>query len=99
MITRIFRVEITPALRQEFELKFKEVSIPLLQSFDGVISVTVGGPCKWSPNEYLLISTWVDEAAIIEFAGDQWNEAIIPQAMEPYVSQCWVHHFENYKST
>lgn len=94
MITRVFRVKVPPALHEDFEAEFCSISIDAVESQEGMVSVFVGRPTHWAPDEYVMISTWEDEQAIREFAGEQWNQAVIPQGMEKYVAECWVHHYE-----
>ena len=96
MITRIFRVRIDPSLRTEFEEDFKRVSIAAVQAQDGFISVEIGQPTAWTPDEYVMISRWENEAALRNFVGENWNEAHIPDGMEKYVGECWVHHFREF---
>ena len=95
MITRIFRVRINPALREEFEAKFASASIQAVQNQAGFISVNIGKPTQWAPDEYVMISQWENEAALIAFVGDSWNQAHIPKGMEKYAEECWVHHYYN----
>lgn len=96
MITRIFRVRVSPALHSEFEQKFLSVSVPFVQGQHGLVSVEVGRPTRWEPEEYVMVSVWRSEADVAAFAGDTWNRAVIPHGMERYVSECWVHHYENF---
>ena len=93
MIIRIFRVRIHPDLRKEFERKFREVSVPYVESKDGYIAHEVGYPTKWRPDEYMLLSKWRNEEALIALAGDTWSQAVIPHGMEKFVAECWVDHF------
>ncbi len=96
MITRIFRVKVPASLHSEFEAKFLSVSVPYVQAAQGIVSVSVGRPTKWAPDEYVMISVWASEKALQAFAGESWNRAVIPSGMENYVSECWVHHYENF---
>ena len=96
MITRIFRVRIDPKLRGEFEKKFADVSVKAVESSRGFISVSIGKPTMWEPDEYVMISQWEDEAALREFAGEAWNRAYIPPGMEKFLQQCWVHRYESF---
>ena len=96
MITRIFRVVIHPELREEFEARFAEISVKAVEDCAGHISVTIAKPTKWSPDEYVMISKWEDESALINFAGESWNQAVIPRGMEKYIVEFWIHHYENY---
>ena len=96
MITRIFRVQIKPEHRISFEKDFHDISIPLIQSHRGLVSVTIGRPTKWSPDEYVMISSWKEVSDLENFVGSNWNQPVIPNGMEKYVVQCWVHHFESF---
>lgn len=96
MITRIFRVDVFPELREEFEVKFATVSVEAVESHAGFLEVTVGKPSHWSPNEYVMISRWETEEALEAFAGEKWNQAFIPEGMEKYVQNCSVHHYHSW---
>jgi heme-degrading monooxygenase HmoA len=96
MITRIFRVRVPTALHAEFEQKFLSVSAAYVKTEPGLLSVVVGRPTRWAPEEYAMVSVWQSEADVARFAGENWNRSVIPQGMEQYVSECWVHHYENF---
>jgi heme oxygenase (mycobilin-producing) len=96
VITRVFRVIVPAALHAEFEAKFLSVSVPDVQAAQGIVSVSVGRPSKWSLDEYGMISVWANEDALRSFAGESWNLAVIPAGMERYVSERWIHHYESF---
>lgn len=96
MIIRIFRVQIKPPLRHDFERDFVNVSIPLIQSHPGLLSVKIGKPTRWAPDEYVMISHWKSVEDIRDFVGEEWYQPLIPNGMEKYVVQTWVHHFEEF---
>ncbi|MCG8434931.1 MAG: antibiotic biosynthesis monooxygenase, partial [Gammaproteobacteria bacterium] len=85
MIIRVFRVKVFAGMEAEFEEKFREVSLPLVKSQDGFISLYAGKPVKFDPQEYVLVTTWESEAALRDFAGDNWNKPVIPPGMEKYI--------------
>ncbi len=95
MITRVFRAKVPINLQNEFENKFIEISVPLVKSCEGLISVTIARPTKANPEGFAMISVWKDVDAIVKFIGEKWNEAHIPDGMEKYISECWVDHYEN----
>ncbi len=95
MIVRVFRVQIKPELRKEFEEKFETASIKSIEVQAGFISAEIGYPTDWTPDEYLMISKWKDVSYLTEFLGEKWNEAHIPQGMEKYLVDCWLHHYES----
>ncbi|RFC34943.1 MAG: Antibiotic biosynthesis monooxygenase [Candidatus Nitrotoga sp. SPKER] len=94
MIVRIFRAQVHAGHETEFEKKFHEVSLPLVKSQQGLISVSIGRPVISSPLEFIMISTWQDEAALRKFVGDNYTRAVIPPVMEQHMAACWVHHYE-----
>ena len=93
MIFRIFRVEINSELREAFESKFTTVSVDSVKNQKGFMSVSIGKPTKWSPNEYVMVSKWDSEQSLEAFIGKSWNQAHIPEGMEKFVKQCWVNHY------
>jgi heme oxygenase (mycobilin-producing) len=95
-ITRIFRVQIVPELRHEFEEKFSTISVHAVDEANGFLAVSILKPTKWAPDEYAMISHWQDEAALKAFAGDNWNRPVIPHGMEKFVAECWVHHYDSW---
>ncbi len=95
-INRLFRVRIDPALRAEFEERFAAVSVRTVEEAAGFISCSIHRPTAWSPDEYLMISCWRDEAALIAFAGQEWNRPVIPPGMERFVRECSVHHYRSW---
>lgn len=96
MITRVFRVRIDPTRRDAFEQDFQTTSVRAVEGKDGFISASIGKPTKWTPDDYVMISTWRDEKALRAFAGEDWNRAVIPGGMEHYVIDCWVDHFQSF---
>ena len=95
-ITRIFRVSINPELREEFEEKFSSISVGAVDKEPGFISEVILKPTKWAPNEYSMISIWENEDFVKQFAGEQWNSAVIPSGMERFIVECWVHHYKSW---
>ncbi|WP_066115521.1 antibiotic biosynthesis monooxygenase family protein [Geminocystis sp. NIES-3709] len=95
-ITRIFRVQIHTQFRIEFEDKFSDLSLRTVEEASGFISASIHKPTKWSPNEYMMISYWKNEAALIAFAGEKWNVSVIPYGMEKFVKKCSVYHYESW---
>ncbi len=96
MITRIFRAQIYPNLKDEFEKQFADISLNVVRAAKGLVSVEIGKPTPWTPDEYGMISTWENELVLAEFAGENWNQAHIPARMEKFIKQCWIHHYTLY---
>ncbi len=93
IITRIYRVRIKPELRDEFEPLFKTVALSSVKDAPGCTSAKLGGPIAKSPDEYLVTSIWDNEESLKQFVGADWTKAHIPNGMERFVDQCWVHHY------
>ncbi|NAY91449.1 hypothetical protein GTQ34_05930 [Muricauda sp. JGD-17] len=94
MIIRIFTATIPSDLHNAFETKFKEISVPVVKNYNGLISLEIGRPSQWNPNEFVMVSRWKTEQDLINFAGEDWNKAHIPKGMEKYITTCTVSHFE-----
>jgi heme oxygenase (mycobilin-producing) len=94
MIIRIFEVTIDPSLRTEFERDFATISVEVVEQAEGALSCVIGGPTKWNPDDYAMISTWRDEQALVAFAGADWSRAVIPPAMERYPRKYRVGHYQ-----
>ena len=93
MIIRIFKATVAPELHQEFEMQFKAVSVPAVNSYDGLISVEIGKPTRWNPHEFVMISKWTEESKLVNFVGENLNEAYIPKNLEKYILDYSVTHF------
>ena len=95
-LVRIFRVQVPTDLHAEFEPLFRTISMDAVRNSAGVLSVTIGKPTPFAPDEYVMVSEWKDQRSLIAFAGENWNEAHIPPGMEKFAERCWVHHYETF---
>lgn len=95
MIIRIFQVTINQDLREDFERDFNLISAKTVKSYKGLISCDIGGPTKWNPNDYTMITVWENESSLKVFAGENWNEAIIPDEMKKYAKSFSVSHYND----
>ena len=68
-----------------------------VQNHKGLISCQVGGPTKWNPDDYVMITCWEDEASLAAFAGENWNQAVIPKEMQKYPKAFSVAHYNDNK--
>jgi quinol monooxygenase YgiN len=92
MITiRVFRGQIRPSHHEEFERKFRQISLPLVQAQRGLLSAVIGRPLPSAPEEFVMISTWTDIDALRAFAGADYYAAVVPRGMEQHMIQSWVH--------
>lgn len=93
MIIRVFQVTINSELRNDFERDFKSISVHTIENCKGLVSCDIAGPSKWNPDDYLMISKWKDESSLIEFVGENWNKAVIPDDMKKYAKCFTVSHY------
>ena len=93
MIIRIFHVEIDPTKRDAFERGFASLSVDAVKASSGLISCEIGKPTKWTPNSYIMITKWKDEASLLAFAGKNWNVPVIPEGMEGFAVNTSVSHY------
>jgi hypothetical protein len=38
-------------------------------------SGSIGGPTKWNPDDYTMVTIWESESSLEKFAGKNWNQA------------------------
>ena len=88
MIIRIYRVQINAELRSEFEEKFQLVADEFMQGRVGLVSVDIGRPTPGSPDEYVMVSKWSDVDSVKQFAGQHWDQPVIPNDMRKFTKQC-----------
>ena len=93
MILRIYKVTVPKDLHGEFEEKFKTVAQTLQTEYEGLLSIEIAGPSKWKPLEFMMISRWETVAHIKQMAGDNWNEAHIPDHMRKYTMAHSLDHY------
>jgi heme-degrading monooxygenase HmoA len=96
MITRIYRVQIDPELRKEFEAKFQQVCHEVVDGSPGLISVSIGKPTRWAPDEYVMVSSWHNVESVQQFAGEDWEKPMIPEDMRRFTKACWLHQYESF---
>ena len=97
MIVRVFRVRIHKEFQQDFENDIDLISLPLVKAQKGFVSVSFGRVLGQDNDEYVLITTWESQDALIAFCGEAWEQALIPHGMEKYIKDCWVYHYEQFR--
>lgn len=94
MIIRVFRARTRPGMGETHERLVRELSMPLVGAQPGLIAFYVGRPVGGNTDEYSMVSLWEDIAALRAFAGDDWEQAVIPEPERPNLQEVHVHHYE-----
>lgn len=94
-IIRVFHAETHEGKAEEFREFFVNEALPMVQSFPGLVSVRVGLPLQATPNSFLMISTWSSIEGLVEFAGEDWSEAVIDPREEHLLSAVSVFHYRD----
>ena len=95
LIIRVFRGQVQPGMREEFERLLETEAIPAFHSFPGMVAVHVGRPTERTPDEFLVTTVWKDIDSLKEFAGDRWFEAVITPDEKRTLRRAFVHHYED----
>jgi len=96
MIIRVFKVNVVEALRSEFEEKFRDVALGVVDNHEGMISAEVGKSIADGDTEYLMFSVWKDLDSVKHFGGDDWQKAIIPEHMLKYMASFELKHYSEF---
>jgi len=94
MIVRIFRATARPGMAGDLESKIRELSVPMLDSAEGLEWYVVGRPLG-ETREFAVVTVWRDLEALRAFAGPDWREeAVVPQDELPLLEGTVLHHYE-----
>ena len=93
MILRFFRAIVHDGCQAEFQEFFLGTALPGVQSHVGLQSVSVGLPHKASPNEFSMVMVWKDLDALKEFAGENWQQAVIHPEEAHLLKETYVYHY------
>ena len=94
-IIRVFHAETHVGKAEEFREFFVNEALPMVRSFPGLVSVRVGLPLEAAPNSFLMISIWSGIEGLVEFAGEDWSEAVIDPREKHLLSNVSVFHYRN----
>lgn len=94
MILRVFRARLKPGARQAFERLCYDVSIPLMRSQPGLVTLHVGKSLPERPDEFVLVSVWKDLESLIGFVGNTWDHPLILPGEAALVQETTVQHYD-----
>jgi quinol monooxygenase YgiN len=96
MIIRLFRGQVKPEMLSSLDQVLSEVTIPLIKGRPGLVSYYVGKPMEPNPNEFLVLTVWTDLQALKAFAGERWQESVIPERMAALLKKAFVYHYSDF---
>ena len=92
-IVRVFRATVKQGKEEEFRAFFLNDAVPLLRSQKGLVSVNVGLPREETPTEFMMTTTWSNIEALVGFAGDNWDKAVIDPREAHLLESTAVYHY------
>lgn len=94
MILRFFRVIVHPGYEDDFKTFFLGTALPGVRSHSGLVSVMVGLPHASAPREFSMVMVWRDLAALKEFTGEGWQEAVIHPDEVHMLEATHLYHYD-----
>jgi quinol monooxygenase YgiN len=94
VIIRVFRARIHPGSENEFERFVRETGVPMVQAQAGCSHLTWGRNRSSDTSDYVVVTQWDDVAALKEFAGPRWQEAVIEPEEEHMLAEVFCDHYE-----
>jgi len=88
MIIRVFHARVRPGRQAEFKRIVELLSIPQVQSRNGMIAFYPGQPVGPCSNEFVLVTVWRDQAGQKNLPPLEWVKKIIPEEALPLV-EAW----------
>jgi quinol monooxygenase YgiN len=93
MVIRLFRGRVKTENLKSLDKLLADVTLPLLQKWEGLVCYHVGRPMAPDANEFLVLTVWKDLQALKEFSGEDWQNAVIPQQMAAILEASNLLHF------
>lgn len=97
-IIRVFRAKAKPGSETAFKSFFLKDALGIVKSQRGLSGVQIGLPTPERPRDFLMITVWDSLEALVGFAGENWNEAVIDPREAPMLSQVSVEHYLEHTS-
>ncbi len=94
MISRVFKAKITEGRFADFEANFRRIALPLIRSHGGLLSLSAGRVNGSSDHDFMLVTNWESLAQVKAFAGENWQEPLIPEGMEQFMAAVWLDHYD-----
>ncbi len=95
MIIRLFHAKVRSGKQAEFRKTLELLSIPNIQSKQGMVAFYPGQPVGPDGDEFVLVTIWKDQAAHDNDQKGNWAKAIIPAEALELLDE-W--HVSGYKS-
>jgi heme-degrading monooxygenase HmoA len=94
VVVRVFRARVHEGKEQEFEHFVLDTGLPMLESHDGCTHVTVG-KSRWSEQpEFTVLTHWKSVEALEDFAGPDWQRAVVEPEEEHMLAEVFCDHYE-----
>ena len=94
MRIRVFKALTHQGMSDEFKAFFLGTALPLVRTYEGLVDVVVGLPDKTSPNQFMMLSIWRDQAALEAFAGADWQAPVLHVDEQHLVREAVVDHYD-----
>jgi heme-degrading monooxygenase HmoA len=94
VVVRVFRVRVHEGKEDEFEHFVLNTGLPAVKAEDGCTHVTVG-KSRWTEQpEFTVVTHWKSVEALADFAGADWQEAVILPEEEHLLAEVFCDHYE-----
>jgi quinol monooxygenase YgiN len=96
MIIRLFHAKVKPGRQSDFKKTLEMLSIPNIQSGNGMIAFYPGQPLGAHSNEFVLVTVWTEAAEEKYKTQTDWAKAIIPAEVMPMLEEWHVHGYKSF---
>jgi hypothetical protein len=96
MIIRLFHAKVKPGRKSDFKKTLEMLSIPNIQSGNGMIAFYPGQPLGAHSNEFVLVTVWTEQAEEKYKTETDWAKAIIPMEVMPMLEDWHVHGYKSF---
>jgi heme-degrading monooxygenase HmoA len=94
VVVRVFRARVHEGKEHEFERFVLDMALPMVKAHDGCTHVMVG-KSRWSElPEFVVVTHWNSVEALEDFAGPDWQEALVESEDEQLLTGAFCDHYE-----
>jgi heme-degrading monooxygenase HmoA len=94
VVVRVFRARVHEGKEDDFERFVLDTGLPMVKSHDGCTHATVG-QSRWSEHpEFVVVTHWKSVEALADFAGSEWQEAVVEPEEEHMLAGVFCDHYE-----
>jgi len=94
MVVRIFKAQVKPEWKKDFENFFRYEAVPFMRVQEGIVNVITGRPLSPDENDFIMITTWENIDFLRKFMDNEWDKDKVVRDEKNMLESSMLQHFE-----